>query len=62
MRRKILNFASGTGDEIDMEEFENISNNTRLREIYSYRWWQDSDKDNYFVMLNKSGKPLKAGD
>jgi len=62
LRRKILNFASGTGDEIDMEEFENISNNTRLREIYSYRWWQDSDKDNYFVMLNKSGKPLKAGD
>ena len=44
-----------------MEEFENISSNTRLREIYQFRWWSDSDKDSYFIMMNRSGKPIKAG-
>ena len=44
-----------------MEEFENISSNTRLREIYQFRWWSDADKDSYFIMMNRSGKPIKAG-
>ena len=41
IKRRILQ--GDGGDTFDMEEFENISNNTRLREIYSYRWWQDND-------------------
>jgi hypothetical protein len=45
-----------------MEEFETISNSTRLREIYSYRWWQDNDNENYFVMVNKYGRSLKPGE
>ena len=44
-----------------MDEFENISSNTRLREIYQFRWWSDWDKDSYFIMMNRSGKPIKAG-
>jgi len=60
LRRKILSYANGQVS-FDLEEFEAISNNTRLREIYSYRWWQDKDEDNYFVMVNKSGKPLLPG-
>ena len=38
LRRKILSYSTGNV-EFDMDEFEAISNNTRLREIYSYRWW-----------------------
>jgi len=60
LRRKILSYANGQVS-FDLEEFETISNNTRLREIYSYRWWQDKDEENYFVMVNKSGKPLLPG-
>ena len=45
-----------------MEEFETISSTTRLRDVYSYRWWQDTDEDNYFVMFNKTGKVIKKGD
>jgi hypothetical protein len=36
-----------------MEDFETISNSTRLRQVYSYRWWSDDDESNYFVMINK---------
>lgn len=45
-----------------MEEFENIANNTRLREVYSYRWWKDNDPENYFVMINRNGRAIKAGE
>jgi len=45
-----------------MDEFETISSNTRLREIYSYRWWQDNDADNYFVMVNKNHRTIKSGE
>ena len=63
LKRKILSSAEvGGAIDFDIEEYENISNNTRLREIYSYRWWQDSDQDNYIVMINRSGRTLKAGE
>ena len=52
LRRRILK--EGAQAEFDTEEFENISSNTRLRDVYSYRWWQDSDTDNYFVMINRN--------
>ena len=45
-------------DEFDMDEFDNISNNGRLREVYNYRWWKDNDQDNYFVMINSHFKAL----
>lgn len=63
LRRKILSFAKQP-DQLDFEpeEFEQISSNTRLREIYNYRWWSDDDRDSYFVMVNKSGLPLRAGE
>lgn len=54
LRRKILTWGDSEQESLDMEEFEAIASNTRLREIYSYRWWRDCDKENYFVMLNKS--------
>lgn len=59
LRMRIL---KGPEVEFDMDEFENIGNNARLREIYSYRWWSDSDPDNYFIMVNKSFKDIKKGD
>lgn len=40
IKQKIL---KGDIIDFDMEEFETISNSTRLREIYSYRWWSDTD-------------------
>jgi hypothetical protein len=58
LRQRILN-----GEiDFDMEEFETISNTTRLREVYSYRWWKDTDQDNYFIMVNKHGRNLQPGD
>lgn len=45
-----------------MDEFASISSNTRLREVYSYRWWTDDDRETYFVMVNKSGKAIKKGE
>ena len=48
--------------ELDMEEFETISSNTRLRDIYNYRWWSDTDQDNYFILVNKHGRTLKPGE
>ena len=38
LKRKILH-DKGAPDDFAMDEFETISSNTRLREIYSYRWW-----------------------
>eukprot|EP00347_Sterkiella_histriomuscorum_P010062 403338831 len=49
-------------DDFQIDEFEQIRSNTRLREIYSYRWWQDDDKDNYFVMVNRHTRELKKGE
>lgn len=55
-----------------METLDTISNDTRLRDIYNYRWWKDNDNDNYFVclfifyedqvMINKNGKSIMPGD
>lgn len=61
LRRKILTWGD-TSESLDLDEFEAISSNTRLREIYSYRWWRDNDRDNYFVMVNKSAQTLKKGE
>jgi hypothetical protein len=61
LRRKILTFAQAGDVEFDRDEFETISSTTRLREIYQYRWWSDNDSDSYFVMMNRSEKPIKAG-
>lgn len=62
LRRKILTWGDHGGDALDMDEFEAISSNTRLREIYSYRWWRDEDRENYFVMINKGAHPIKKGE
>jgi hypothetical protein len=63
LKRKILSQPeSAEGVEFEVEEFETIANDTRLREIYSYRWWQDASPDTYFVMINKSGRPVRAGE
>lgn len=61
LKRKIL-IDKGAPDDFSLDEFEQISSNTRLREIYSYRWWQDDDNDNYFVMVNKHIRDIKAGE
>lgn len=52
----------GEAIDFDVEDFETISNNTRLREIYSYRWWADKEVDNYFVMVNKESRTLMPGE
>lgn len=49
-------------DDLTMDEFDTVSYNTRLREIFSYRWWEDNDDDNYFVMVNKNRRTIKAGE
>jgi hypothetical protein len=61
LRRKILSQSQGGDVDFEVDEFENISSNTRLREIYQFRWWSDWDKDSYFIMMNRSGKAIKAG-
>ncbi len=62
LKRKILSYATSGGQvDFEMDEFENISANTRLREIYQYRWWSDADSDSYFVMINRSLKPYRKG-
>lgn len=45
-----------------MDEYETLTSNTRLREIFSYRWWKDTDDDNYFVFINKTQASIKAGE
>ena len=57
LKRRILK-GPEMEDEFDMDEFDNISNNGRLREVYNYRWWKDNDQDNYFVMINSHFKAL----
>lgn len=51
-------------DEIDLEgeDFEQIYNQSKLRDAYSYRWWKDSDPDNYFVMINWNKESIKPGE
>lgn len=61
LKRKILS-NQGDPEKFTMDEFDTISSTTRLREIYSYRWWSDEDNDNYFVMVNKHGRDIKAGE
>ncbi len=60
LKRKIFTNTEAEED-FSMEEFEHISSNSRLREIYSYRWWKDHDQDNYFVMVCKHQEGIKAG-
>lgn len=63
LKRKILSYATSGGQvDFEMDEFENISANTRLREIYQYRWWSDADSDSYFVMINRSLKSFRKGE
>lgn len=57
LRERILR-----GEEFEMNDFETISNTTRLREVYNYRWWKDTDPDNYFVMVNKNTKSILPGE
>jgi len=45
-----------------MEEFDTVSNLSRFRDIYNFRWWNYSDKDNYFSMSNVGTTPIKPGD
>lgn len=67
LKRKILKDKGGPED-FEVDEFEQISSNTRLREIYSYRWWQDeshtsdSPPETYFVMVNRHSRDLLPGE
>ncbi|CDW82727.1 set domain protein [Stylonychia lemnae] len=59
LRRKLL---SDSGKGISSQEFDLIKNNTRLREVYGFRWWRDDDENNFLVIVNQSGKDIKAGE
>eukprot|EP00347_Sterkiella_histriomuscorum_P009137 403342378 len=60
LRRKML---SDQGESnLSMFEIDTIKNNTRLREVYQYRWWRDEDQQNYLVIVNTSGKDISAGE
>mmetsp|Transcript_42470 Transcript_42470/g.40713 ORF Transcript_42470/g.40713 Transcript_42470/m.40713 type:complete len:138 (+) Transcript_42470:1107-1520(+) len=47
--------------DFNMEEFETISNSTILNQVYSERWWQDNDEENYFIMINNGKKDIPKG-
>ena len=57
LKRMILETQGDT--DFTLEEFEHISSNSRLREIYNFRWWTDSDDQTYFVMVCKNVEGIK---
>jgi len=61
LRNKIMTSVDKI-DDLSMDEYETLTSDTRLREIYSYRWWRDTDDDNYVVLINKSQTPIKTGE
>lgn len=44
------------------EEKDQIYESTRLRSIYSQRWWQYDLKSTFFVMYNSKHEPIKKGE
>ena len=49
-------------ESITDEDKELIYESTRLRSVYSQRWWQYDLKGTYFVMYNMKHEPIRKGE